>query len=620
VHPLDWAFVVAYAALSAAFAIGFAHRRRRAGAGQAGEDFMVAGRRLPWWIVGIADVATVGGADAFWVYVFFVGGFMAYHRFFWISAAVSMPLGVVWARYWRRLALASPGQIYEERYGGRAAARFRAFSSLWGALVSTSIVLGYVLQGLAQSMAPFLHWPVDVVLLFFCGTTLAYTLVSGLLAVAYGDLAQFALMMLGRIVLAAILIGSLGGLSAVIDRVEAVRGAGFLQPYPPSTSAAYGEFAVDPLSLIALLLGGALGIAGTQSTDVQKSLAARDERHAALGQIFNSVLSLGVRVLPIALVGLCAIAVFPPGRRDTDLWADLVRAHARPGLVGLLLVGIVAGYMSTIDGLVNFSAAALLNDLYRRYLRPSAGDARQVRFGRAATLLVTASAYLWARVLIRQIDGAWINFINSVIWLFMVPLGVLRWIWWRLNIWGEVVGFVLSFPAAYLVWFGGLGIPAFKDKPYWQSFGLLTGAGWAIILLVTLCTKAERKEVLERFYRRARPPGFWGPIAALTDGSAGAARARRLAAWQDLGIAISGLAFTASLTVGLGAALARQWVLATGLTVTGSAAAMMFVRWSTKGEHKMSDVRSEAPRAFARDAREGEPATRLGQGGAKERQ
>src|SRR5438128_166283 len=101
-HVLDWAILIAYAAAAVAFGLWLA---RRPQGHHSGEDYMVAGRRLPWWLIGVADVATYGGGDAFWVLVFFTGGLMGYYRFFWVSLAVSLPLEALWARYWRRLGL-----------------------------------------------------------------------------------------------------------------------------------------------------------------------------------------------------------------------------------------------------------------------------------------------------------------------------------------------------------------------------------------------------------------------------------------------------------------------------------------------------------------------------------
>ena len=234
---------------------------------------------------------------------------------------------------------------------------------------------------------------------------------------------------------------------------------------------------MDPLSLVALLLLGLLRVADSQSPVVQRALAAKNELHAALGQVLNAVLSLAVRTLPMILVGLVAVALLPAGRKDTDQWADLLRAHVGPGLTGLFLVGMIAGYMSTLDGLINFGAAGMINDVYKRYIRPGATDRQQVAFGRLATAAVMGMAYLWAKVLIGTIDGAWINFIGSVSLLLLLPLSLLRWIWWRLNIWGEVVGFIASFPLSYAVWFGLGPIPAFKDRPYWQASRCWSASG-----------------------------------------------------------------------------------------------------------------------------------------------
>lgn len=564
---LDWAVVVAYAALTGAFALWFARKRRR----QTGEDYMVAGRRLPWWIVGIADTATSDGADAVWVFAFFSGAFMAYYRIFWVESILVLPLAIVWARYWRRLGVATPAQFYEERYGGRGAARFRAFSSIWVAAVPGAIVLAYVFKGFAQIMEPFLGLRADAVLLVFCGATLAYAFLSGFLAVAYSDLVQFSVMMVGRIVLCFLVLKAAGGLGSVLDRVEDLRGHSFLQPYPPATGARWGKFQLDSLSLAALLVVGLFKIADPGNAIVQKSLAAKDERHAAGGRILSAVLSLVVRLVPMTIVALVAIVTFPDAESDTDLWADLVRRTAGPGLVGLLLVGIIAGYMDTLAGLANFAASGVLNDVYRRFIAPEADDRRQIRFGRFATAGVVAIAWAWARFGIGRIDAAWLNFINSVTALFTLPLMMLRWTWWRLNLWGEVVGFVGAMPLAWVIWFGvGDVIPAFHERPYWQSFAILFGTGWTAILAATLFTRPESMDVLERFYRKVRPPGFWGPVARSVELDPAVRSAWRAELRADLGTALAGVVFSAALVVGMGAAFARRW----GLFGTTAAAAV----------------------------------------------
>ena len=137
---LDWAAIAAYIAVCVTLAV-WLWRRRRAQRGA--EGFALASRRLPWWVIGIADVATGDGADAFWVYVFFVGGFVGIYRFYWVSAILSLPLGIFWARYYRRLALPSPGYFFAVRYGGRAARAFRVLSTVYGVAVGHAVLIGY---------------------------------------------------------------------------------------------------------------------------------------------------------------------------------------------------------------------------------------------------------------------------------------------------------------------------------------------------------------------------------------------------------------------------------------------------------------------------------------------
>lgn len=559
---LDWIVIAAYGVLTLAIGVAFARR-----ASQSADDWLVAGRRLPWWVIGFSDVASAAGADAFWVLVVFTGGFIGLHRFFWIGAVFAVPIAIVWARYWRRLGLVSAGALYEARYSGKAAARYRGVYALYGTLAGGALVLGYVFQSFAQVMAPFLGWPPDVVLAVFCGGSMLYTLTSGLFGVAYSDVPQFILLTVGQIALAVVLVDAAGGYAQMIGSVEAHRGPEFLALWPPVDDPRFGKFAVEPLTLGALALMGVVGVAGTRSVTVQRSLAARSEGHAAAGQIFGAVLNLAVRVAPLAILGLAAIALLPDAPA-AEVWARLVQSHAGPGLLGLILVGVVAGYMSTIDTYLNFMAANVFNDFWRRHVQPDASGRAQVWVCRVVTVLLTGIAWLWARVLIGEIDADWLNFINSVLGLFVLPLGLLRWVWWRINIWGEIAGLIGGVPLAWLVWFP-LG---FKDQPYWQGFLVLFASGAAAVVIASLLTRPEPHDVLQRFHATVRPPGFWGPVAR---------GGRRDEHRADLALVLAGVVFCAALVVGTSAALILRWDvagLAAALLVTSAIACWRALR------------------------------------------
>jgi Na+/proline symporter len=563
---LDWVVVAVYVAGIVAYGSYFTRR-----ASASGDAYVVAGRKLPWWVVGIADVASADGADAFWITVIATGAMVGIHRFFWIGAVVSAPLAILWSRYWRRLALTSAAEIFEARYDGVAASRFRGFFVAYGALFANGIVLAYVLRGFAQSMAPFLGWSGDTVLLVFAGATTLFTAVSGLLGVAYTDVPQFAALMLGRVILAGTVLSLTGGFDGLMDRVVALKGHDFLAPFPPSRADVHGEFGVDAASLVALALGGAFSVATAQSYAVQRALAARSERDAALGQMLNAFLSLVLRIVPLALIAFGCVALVP-STPPSDAWAALVRAHVGPGALGLILVGIVAGYLSTIDGFQNFIVAGLYNDLFARHLRPHASERERVWFLRGATLAVTLVSYLWARVLIGRVDGAWINFIGSVLGLFALPASLLRWVWWRMNIWGEVAAFALGAPLAWAVWFP-LG---FSRAPYWQGFAILFGVGLVTVIGVALLTPPEAPAVLRAFYLRARPPGLWGPVrATLDDATLTQVRGESRA---DLVVALSGMVLCGAMVVGLGAVFARDRGLLVGCAAATVASGLAFYR------------------------------------------
>ena len=528
-------------------------------------------------VIGFSNVASAAGADAFWVLVFFSGAFVAFYRFFWIAAIVGVPLGILWARYWRRLRLVSAGALYEARYRGKAAGRYRGFFAIYGSLAGGALVLGYVLQSFAQIMTPFLGWEGDTVLAVFCGISVLYTMASGLLGVAYSDIPQFILLMVGRIGLVVVVIAAAGGFEAVLDTVTTQKGAEFLTLAPPADAEMFGKFKVEPFTLIALFLLGFFGIAGTRSITVQRSLAARSETDAALGQMMAAVLGMVVRVAPLALLGMAALALYPDTEAK-DVWAKMVNGHAGSGLKGLILVGVVAGYMSTIDTYLNFMAANIFNDFWRRHVQPDASARSQVWVCRGITLALTGVAFLWAKVLIGEIDADWLNFINSVMGLFVLPLAMLRWVWWRMNIWGEIIGLLGGLPLAYLVWFT-LG---FKDEPYWMSFGVLFASGMFAVVVGALLTRPEPMDVLTEFYETVRPPGFWGPVKARLSQ---AERDRNRSEWRaDLASALAGLVFCAGLTIGTGAAITARWVWLAGALAALLVSGIVFMRAIRQGD------------------------------------
>ena len=546
----DWSIIGLY--LAGCLAIGVYFERRNI---RTADDMLIAGRNLPWWVIGISNVATYSDCGAVWVWILFLGGTMYMHQIAWISWPIWMPLvAIFWAKLWRRSRLVTTGELIEFRYSGKWAGRFRGVFGVYACLVWGVVLLGYGAKLLAQVLAPIVNWDPFTIVLVFGGLTLGYTLMSGLYAAAYLDVPQFLLFFLSAFAIVMFGLGEQGGYAQVLERAQANRPDGFWEVAPPVAGSA---FCGDTWTLLALVLLGFFLPGSPYAGDgwtAQRMLAAKDERHAALGQMFNCVLSIVVRFIPVMFMSVLAVALFVPAEpgnyktlvtpegevhESVDAWALLVLRYAdrMPGLVGLLIAAALAGYMSSVDSFLNWSSSFFINDVYRRHLRPRATEGEYLKVTRLTMIVMM----ILATCIAANIEDAepWVLFMNMALIVPALPLAWLRWFWWRTNVWGEIFGVLISAPLAYYVWF----VLEWRE-PFWQPTFVLLGAGLAGSLACAFLFGPESRETLRRFYLQVRPPGFWGPVRAelAAEGLIDRRRERREFFWDVLA-ALSGIAF-----------------------------------------------------------------------------
>jgi hypothetical protein len=176
---------------------------------------------------------------------------------------------------------------------------------------------------------------------------------------------------------------------------------------------------------------------------------------------------------------------------------------------------------------------------------------------------------------------AWFLFINSIVFAFVLPLSWLRFFWWRLNIFGEASALLLGLPLSYFVWFR-LGFSNETIHPFWQGFLLLFCSGMFVIVTVSLLTRPEAAETLEKFYRLCRPPGLWKPVAAKLSESE--VKSIREETSTDLLDCCLGIAVAASTILVVISLLAKNWiVLASTTTVAVSTGTWFMRRWASRG-------------------------------------
>jgi Na+/proline symporter len=577
VTQLDWAVVALYFLFMLGVGLCFARR-----AGRSVSDYFISGRNLPWWIIALSAVATytdAGLAPAVTMLTF-QGGLLG-NAVWWIPYVVWMPLGaVLWSKYWRRLGTVTSAELLEIRYSGRAARAYRSIYAVFMSFGFIVLLMGYVSGWLGAALGPILGWQPLALIAIAGFIAVIYTVSSGLYGVAYTDAFQFGIFLVGNIILVPIVIAHLGGLDAVHHSIQTLRGpgaAGFLRVLPPVPG-------IDGLTVAAFIVQGlffAASPTGGEGFTAQRFMAARNEVHAQVGQLFNTLLTLIVRVVPFLFLGMAAAALYSPASvaEPGELWARLVRAYAPAGLLGLLVAGTFAAYMATISTEMNWGASYIVNDLYRP-LRPGLSERHYVWAGRAFSLVIFVMALIVAWLFVQGMR-AWFLFINSVVFAFVLPLSWLRFFWWRLNIWGEAAALVIGLPLSYLVWFP-LGFSNETRHPFWQGFLLLFGLGFALITLITLLTPAESRDTLRRFYQLCRPPGFWGPVTYELNAAERAAI--RSEAVTDLIDCALGIAFATSSIVAVISPLGRAWptfacALAAALLTGGT----FIHRWLRRG-------------------------------------
>jgi Na+/proline symporter len=509
--PADWLILVVYFLLSGA--IGLYYTRR---AGRSVAEYFVSGRTLPWWLAGTSMVATTFAADTPLVVSGLVAKYGVAGNWLWWNLALSGMLTVFFfARLWRRAGVMTDVEFAELRYGGRPAALLRGARALYLGLPINLIIMGWVTRAMVIILNEALGLSGLQAAVVLLVVTAAYSMLAGLWGVVMTDLFQFGFAMAGSIVLAAAAVHAAGGL----DRLAALTAAHF-----GSAQAAFGILPpLDspwlPLSSLLVFLfvqwwatwypGAEPGGGGYVA---QRIFATRDERHGLLATLWFNVAHYAVRPWPWILVGCFTVVRYPglanPERGYVKAMVDLLPSP----LKGVMLAAFAAAYMSTIATHLNWGASYLVNDVWLRFVRRRASAREQVLVSRAATGLLMLLAIGVMLVLSSVEQG----------WRFLLAFGagtgsvlILRWYWWRINAWSELVAMAASFATSLAVWQWGHvtgGDPSGRD--YAAVLLVTVGVTTAAWLTATFLTRPEAPEVLEAFYRRVRPGGpGWRAVA-----------------------------------------------------------------------------------------------------------
>jgi len=514
---LDWVIVVVSLLVSFAPALYFMRR-----AGSNTSEFFTSGRASPWWLIGVSMVATTFSTDTPNLVTNFVREKgVAYNWVWWSFLLTGMATVFFYARLWRRSGVLTDLEFYELRYAGKAAAAVRAFRSIYLGLFFNIVIMATVNLAAAKIANVLLGWPRGRTLLICAVINVVFAATSGLWGVLVTDLVQFGIAMTGSFAAAyyALQQPQVGGLAGLLARTD------------PGTLRLIPDFGNWDLALSVMVIPLAVqwwsvwypgAEPGGGSYIAQRMLAARSERDSMWGTLLFNAAHYALRPWPWIIVALSSMLVFP---RLDDIaaafpWVDralIGHDMAYPamlkflphGMLGLMVAGLLAAYVSTMSTHLNWGTSYLVHDAYRRFVRPGADERHYVMVGR----LVTVALMVLAALVTLFLETARASFD------LMLSVGagtgliyLLRWYWWRINAWSEIAAMTGSFVVAIGFFVAGkMGAPVPTHVALLGSV-LATTVVW---LIATFVTRPTERETLVRFYRLVRPPGpGWRQVAA----------------------------------------------------------------------------------------------------------
>jgi SSS family solute:Na+ symporter len=514
---IDWAVVALYFLFN--LGIGLYYKSR---AGKSMDEFFLSGRNIPWWLAGTSMVATTFAADTPLAVTGMVAkGGIAGNWLWWNMAASGLLTVFFYARLWRRSGVMTDIEFSEIRYAGKPAAFLRGFRALYLGIPINCIVLGWVNKAMVDILTLILgvtKLQALIIVLGMIAITSSISTLSGLWGVLVTDVFQFAIKMGMVIILAVYAVGAVGGMDGMKSKLlalDATRGSqGSVLNFVPDLNSAWMPlitfFVYISLNWWATWYPGAEP--GGGGYIAQRMFCAKDEKNSLLATLWFNVAHYAIRPWPWILVALASLILFP-GLKDPETgYIRVMIAELPPSLRGLMVAAFAAAYMSTIATQLNWGASYLVNDFYRRFLKPHESARHYVNVSKVATIFLTIVSAI-VTFYLDSIAGAWKMLLVTGAGTGSVLL--LRWYWWRINAWSEVSAMVAAFITSIT-----LQSAPHMDSDDPRSFAwimiITVGVTTAVWLAVTFLTPAEPRELLVAFYRRTRPSvAGWRPIAAL---------------------------------------------------------------------------------------------------------
>ncbi|MBN1561635.1 Na+:solute symporter [candidate division KSB1 bacterium] len=508
----DWLIVAAFFVVI--LSIGVLTSKR---AGKSSTEFFLSGRNMPWWLLGVSMVATTFSTDTPNLVTDLVRTHGVSGNWLWWAFLLTGMLTVfVYAKLWRRSKVMTDIEFYEIRYSGKPAAFLRGFRSLYLGVFFNVMIMATVSLAAIKIGGVLLNLTPLQTIAFAMLVTVIYTGLGGLRSVLMTDFFLFSFAMFGAIMAAIVAVGlpEVNGLANLFSHPNVI---GKLNMLPDFSDSSH----LVPVLLIPLAVqwwsvwypGAEPGGGGYL---VQRMLSAKNEKNAMGATLLFNSAHYALRPWPWIIVALTSLIIYPdlatlttkfphinPSIIKHDLAYPAMLTFLPHGILGIVVASLLAAYMSTMASHLNWGSSYIVNDFYKRFVKPAAPEKELVAVGRLSTVLLMILAGAVALLLSNALQAFHI--------LLQIGAGtglifILRWFWWRINAYTEITGMIVSFLVAFYLEIVHVKL-GFQALP--EHVNLLIGVGITTLawLVVTFLTRPVDKETLRNFYSLVRPGG-----------------------------------------------------------------------------------------------------------------
>ncbi len=534
-HALDLIIIVAY--FATVILVGLWVSRR----GSKDLDaYFLGGKSLRWYMLGISDASGMFDiSGTMWmVYILFVYGAKSiWLPFLW--PVFNQIFLMMFLSAWLRRSNAMTGADWiQTRFGRGTGANLAHLSVVFFALVNVVGMLAYAFKGIGKFAVVMLPWHFtgnatglftdeNLYALIILGLTSLYAIKGGMVSVVITEVLQFSILTITSIAIGVIAIWKVSP-----EMIRHVVPAGWANPFfgwtlgvdwtgifdkvNDAIKADGNEFFMIIFGMM-FFKGVLASLAGpAPNYDMQRILATRNPREASLMNGMVNVALYFPRYLMITGITVLALAFCMTDLRAMDkpdfekILPIVLTQYVPSGVVGFLLAGLLAAFMSNFAATINAAPAYIVNDIYKRFINPGVAPRTQVTMSRVACVVVLLVGILFGLLATRITDI--MMWIVGALYGGYVMANVLKWYWWRFNgygyFWGMVTGI---FSAMFLPNLARLvlGHPVSNPLYLFPVIFLVSAVG---CILGTLLSQPEDEATLKQFYKTVNPWGFWGPI------------------------------------------------------------------------------------------------------------